>query len=120
MKANQALHTLFILRIGRHMPTTRAKPRSNTLLIFSLSHMDYSVVMKRLVALTMAILALAVGCTKSDDPVVKVKAEDSEMNAAIASAQASLTNFMAAFQNPQTNQHDYWRDDYWLSQSKVG
>jgi hypothetical protein len=36
---NQALHTPFILRIGRHTPITRAKPRSNTLLNFSLSHM---------------------------------------------------------------------------------
>ena len=60
--------------------------------------------MKRLVALAMAILAVAVGCRKSDDAVVKVKAEDSEMNAAISAAQASITNFMAVFLNPQTNQ----------------
>src|SRR5213594_2485905 len=66
------------------------------------SSVDY--VMKRLVALAMAIMALAVACTKSDDPVVKVKAEDAEMNAAISAAQASITNFMAVFRNPQTNQ----------------
>jgi uncharacterized protein YegJ (DUF2314 family) len=63
---------------------------------------DY--VMKQLIALAMAILVVAVGCRKSDDPVVKVRAEDSEMNAAISAAQASITNFMAVFRNPQTNQ----------------
>ena|SRR5437870_1599188 len=60
--------------------------------------------MKRLVALAMAFLVVAVGCRKSGDPVVKVQAEDPEMNAAISAAQASITNFMTAFRNPQTNQ----------------
>ena len=60
--------------------------------------------MKRLVVLAMTIVAMAVGCKKSDDPVVKVKAEDVEMNTAISVAQASITNFLAAFRNPQTNQ----------------
>jgi uncharacterized protein YegJ (DUF2314 family) len=60
--------------------------------------------MKQLLALAVAIPVVAVGCRKSDDPVVKVRAEDSEMNAAISTAQASITNFMAVFRNPQTNQ----------------
>jgi uncharacterized protein YegJ (DUF2314 family) len=66
------------------------------------SSVDYG--MKHLVALVMAILVVAVGCRKSDDPVVKLKAEDPEMNAAISTAQASITNFMAVFRNPHTNQ----------------
>ena len=60
--------------------------------------------MKQFVALSMAILVMAVGCRKSDDPVVKVEAEDSEMNTAISAAQASMTNFMTVFRAPQTNQ----------------
>src|ERR1044071_128242 len=60
--------------------------------------------MKKFVALAMAILVVAIGCRKSDDPVVKVGAEDSEMNAAISATQASMTNFMAVFRHPQTNQ----------------
>src|ERR1039458_7388635 len=60
--------------------------------------------MKQFVALAMAILVMAVGCRKSDDPVVKVEAEDSEMNTAISAAQASMTNFMTVFRAPQTNQ----------------
>jgi uncharacterized protein YegJ (DUF2314 family) len=61
-------------------------------------------VMKQFVALVMAIVVLAVGCMRSDDPVVKVPEEDSEMNAAISAAQTSITNFMAVFRSPQTNQ----------------
>ncbi len=60
--------------------------------------------MKQLITLAVGILVVAVGCRKSDDPVMKVRVEDSEMNAAISTAQASITNFMSAFRNPQTNQ----------------
>ena len=82
--------------------STLHRPCPRQSLIFFVSSADY--VMKQLVAFAMAILALAVGCRKSDDPVVKVEAEDSEMNAAISAAQASITNFMAVFRHPQTNQ----------------
>ena len=68
--------------------------------------------MKQFAALTMAILVVAVGCKKSDDPVVQVGDGDSEMNFAISAARASLTNFLAAFRNPQTNQQ------YFLVKSK--
>lgn len=61
--------------------------------------------MKQFVALVMAVLLVVIGCKKSDDPVVQVRGEDSEMNAAISAAQLSLTNFIAAFRNPSANQH---------------
>jgi uncharacterized protein YegJ (DUF2314 family) len=60
--------------------------------------------MKQCVGLVMAILLVVAGCKKSEDTVVQVRGEDSEMNAAISDARASLTNFMAAFQNRGTNQ----------------
>jgi uncharacterized protein YegJ (DUF2314 family) len=61
--------------------------------------------MNQLIALVMTIVIVAVWCRNSDDPVVSVRAKDSEMNAAISTAQESITNFMAVFANPQTNQH---------------
>lgn len=66
--------------------------------------------MKRLASLGVAILIVAAGCNdkqshaKTDDPVTKVLSEDSEMNAAIKTAQTSLTNFIAIFSAPATNQ----------------
>jgi len=60
--------------------------------------------MRNFLALLMSALVLAAGCGKSNDPVVQVETEDSEMNAAIATAQSSLTNFLAVFASPKTNQ----------------
>jgi uncharacterized protein YegJ (DUF2314 family) len=60
--------------------------------------------MRSFIALVISALVLAAGCGKSTDPAVRVEAEDSEMNAAIASAQSSLTNFLAVFTSPNTNQ----------------
>jgi uncharacterized protein YegJ (DUF2314 family) len=55
-------------------------------------------------------MLLATGCgdtsarSKKDDQVVAVNQQDAEMNAAIAKAHATLTNFIAVLSSPQTNQ----------------
>src|SRR3954454_13419950 len=67
-----------------------------------------------LLGITTAVLVVAAGCQRSDDPIVKVGASDAEMNNAISEARASFTNFLAAFRNTQTNQQ------YFLLKAKFG
>jgi uncharacterized protein YegJ (DUF2314 family) len=71
----------------------------------------------RRVTQNLAVLALGVclaglvSCGQKEPPAtgadstVPVATEDAEMNGAISNAQASLTNFIAAFQAPRTNQN---------------
>ena len=51
-----------------------------------------------LLALTLALLS----CNdRSEDPVIRVKADDQEMNAAIAQARSTIAEFVSRLQNPQ-------------------
>jgi uncharacterized protein YegJ (DUF2314 family) len=64
--------------------------------------------LQKLLATHLATALICAGCGKPNDPMnVTVRprtVSDPQMDAAVAKAQASITNFIAALQSPKTNQ----------------